>query len=419
MNPSIGANTVARYPARMHEPTLSPEEQLSILIDGVDTVMPQDALLEKLRLGRPLRVKLGVDPTAPDVTLGWAVVFRLLRRFQDLGHTAVLILGDFTALVGDPSGKSETRKRLTAEEVSAYTASCLDMIKDVLSEERLEIRPNSEWLGSMDMHQLLELTSTTTVARLLERDDFAKRFAAQQPISLIEFMYPILQAMDSVAVEADVELGGADQLWNLLMGRQVQTRFGQPPQVAVTVPLLVGTDGSRKMSQSYDNYISIREDPEEIFGKVMSLPDDAMEQWFLLAAGYKEADAARVAAEVRDGTRHPGETKRLLAREVVAIYHGSAVATAAEETFDRLFKEHEVPDDIAEFPLPASMTTEVFIPALLAEAGLVSSNGEGRRMIKQGAVKIDSVRIDVERLDADKVVGKVLQVGKRRFVRIG
>ncbi len=403
----------------MHEPTLSPEEQLSILIDGVDTVMPQDALLEKLRLGRPLRVKLGVDPTAPDVTLGWAVVFRLLRRFQDLGHTAVLILGDFTALVGDPSGKSETRKRLTAEEVSAYAASCLDMIKDVLSEERLEIRPNSEWLGSMDMHQLLELTSTTTVARLLERDDFAKRFAAQQPISLIEFMYPILQAMDSVAVEADVELGGADQLWNLLMGRQVQVRFDQSPQVAVTVPLLVGTDGSRKMSQSYGNYISIREDPEEIFGKVMSLPDDAMEQWFLLAAGYKEADAARVAAEVRDGTRHPGETKRLLAREVVAIYHGSAVATAAEETFDRLFKEHEVPDDIAEFPLSASMTTEVFIPALLAEAGLVSSNSEGRRMIKQGAVKIDSVRIDVERLDADKVVGKVLQVGKRRFVRIG
>ncbi len=402
----------------MQEHTLSPEDQLAILTDGVDTVMPQDALLEKLRLGRPLRVKLGVDPTAPDVTLGWAVVFRLLRRFQDLGHTAVLILGDFTALVGDPSGKSETRKRLTAEEVSAYAASCLDMIKDVLSEERLEIRPNSEWLGTMDMHQLLELTSTTTVARLLERDDFAKRFAAQQPISLIEFMYPILQAMDSVAVEADVELGGADQLWNLLMGRQVQVRFGQAPQVAVTVPLLVGTDGSRKMSQSYGNYISIREDPEEIFGKVMSLPDDAMEQWFLLAAGYKEADAARVAGEARDGTRHPGETKRLLAREVVTIYHGVAAAAAAEATFDRLFKQHEMPDDIDEIALPESMVDEVFLPALLASAGLVTSNTEGRRMIKQGAVKIDGNRIKVERLGSADVAGKVIQVGKRRFIRI-
>jgi len=415
---SIGGNAAARYPGTMVDSLLPAQEQLAILTDGVDTVMPQEALLEKLRLGRPLRVKLGVDPTAPDVTLGWAVVFRLLRRFQDLGHTAVLILGDFTALVGDPSGKSETRKRLSEQEVSAYAASCLDMIKDVLSEERLEVRPNSEWLGTMDMHQLLELTSTTTVARLLERDDFAKRFAAQQPISLIEFMYPILQAMDSVAVKADIELGGADQLWNLLMGRQVQSRFDQEPQVAVTVPLLVGTDGTRKMSQSYDNYISIREAPEEMFGKVMSVPDEAMEQWFLLAAGYSESDAASVASEVSNGTRHPGDTKRLLAREIVTIYHGAEAATEAERAFDRLFKDHALPKDIREIVVPASMEGEVFVPALLAEAGLVSSNGEGRRMIKQGAVKLDGVRIEVERLPKADVVGKVLQVGKRRFVRI-
>jgi tyrosyl-tRNA synthetase len=418
VKPSIGAKRVGRYPAVMFDDSLSPEDQLAILTDGIDTVMPQEALLEKLRLGRPLRVKLGVDPTAPDVTLGWAVVFRLLRRFQDLGHTAVLILGDFTALVGDPSGKSETRQRLSTDDVAAYAASCLDMIKDVLSEERLEIRPNSEWLGTMDMHQLLELTSTTTVARLLERDDFAKRFAAQQPISLIEFMYPILQAMDSVAVQADVELGGADQLWNLLMGRQVQVRFNQEPQVAVTVPLLVGTDGSRKMSQSYGNYISIREDANEMFGKVMSLPDDSMEQWFLLAAGYSEVDASRVAAEVRDGTRHPGETKRLLARQVVEIYHGNGAATEAESAFDRQFKQHAAPENIDELTVPDSMQSEVFVPALLAESGLVSSNSEGRRMIKQGAVKLDGERIDVERLPTAEVRDKVLQVGKRRFIRI-
>lgn len=398
--------------------SLSPQEQLAILTDGIDAVTPDGGLLEKLKLGRPLRVKLGVDPTAPEVTLGWAVVFRLLRRFQDLGHTAVLILGDFTALVGDPTGRSETRKRLTPSEVAAYSESCVDMIKDVLSEERLEIRPNSEWLAAMDMHKLLELTSTTTVAQLLERDDFSKRFAEKRPISLIEFMYPLLQAMDSVAVNSDVELGGTDQLWNLLMGRQVQGRYNQEPQVAVTVPLLVGTDGTRKMSQSYGNYISIRDPADDMFGKVMSLPDAAMEQWFLLAAGYTQADAARIASDVADGSRHPGETKRLLGREIVAMYHGPTAAGAAEAAFDRLFRQHAVPDDVDEISMPESMGDEVFLPALLATAGLVTSNTEGRRMIKQGAVKIDGNRIDVDRLPTADVTGKVIQVGKRRFVRV-
>ncbi|MCP4968257.1 MAG: tyrosine--tRNA ligase [bacterium] len=395
---------------------MTPEQQLEYLTDGVDTVLPEGELLEKLRLDRPLRVKLGVDPTAPDVTLGWAVVFRQLRKFQECGHTAVLIIGDFTAQVGDPSGVSATRRRLDFDEVGQNVSGVLDTIKGLLLPERLELRPNSEWLGAMDMHDVLDLTSKFTVSRIMDREDFSRRWAAHEPISMIEFMYPLLQAKDSVAVAADVEIGGTDQLFNLLVGRDLQERSGQRPQVVLTVPLLVGTDGHQKMSQSIGNYISVRDEPAEMFGKTMSIPDEAMEQWFLLGAGNSESEVAATMAGLADGSLHPGETKRRLAREIVAIYWGEEAAVGAETSFDRLFKQHDAPEDTPTHALPAD--DDIWIPALLNDAGLVASNSEGRRMVNQGAVKVDGVKIEADTMARSGLVDAVLQVGKRRFVRL-
>ena len=393
------------------------DDQLERLLQGIDTVLPEDELRARLAEERPLRVKFGVDPTAPDVTLGWAAVFRLLRRFQELGHIAVLIVGDFTAQVGDPSGKSETRQRLDATTVDAYASSCLDVIKGLLLPERLEIRPNADWLARMTMSDVLELTASLTVAQMLERADFRDRFADNRPISMIEFMYPLLQGYDSVAVEADVELGGADQLWNLMIARSVQARYGQRPQVAMTVPLLVGTDGERKMSQSYGNYISVRDGPDDMFGKTMSLPDAAMEEWFVLAAGWKEAAAGALIAEVAAGKRHPSEAKRLLAREVVSIYWGTEAASAAEEAFDALFRRGEVPEEVDAVAVPFDVDV-IQLPELLESAGLVGSRSEARRLIQQGAVKVDGEKLTEHAVASDDLVGKILQVGKRRFVRV-
>lgn len=392
------------------------DNQLDRLLQGIDTVVPEGELRSRLEEGRPLRVKFGVDPTAPDVTLGWAVVFRLLRRFQELGHTAVLIVGDFTAQVGDPSARSETRKRLDAATVGDYASSCLEMIKDLLLPERLEIRPNSEWLSTMTMTDVLELTSSLTVAQLLERADFKERFADNRPISMIEFMYPLLQGYDSVAVEADVELGGADQLWNLMIGRVVQERYGQRPQLVMTVPLLVGTDGTRKMSQSFGNYISVRDSAEEMFGKTMSVPDAAMEEWFVLAAGRREDEARAIVRALEAGERHPGETKRQLARAVVAQYWDGGAAEAAEAAFDRIFKDKSAPEDMPEIALDGSDPQS--LPALLEAAGLVASRSEARRLIKQGAVKLKGRRVEDEYVGVAELDGQVLQVGKRRFVRV-
>ncbi len=395
----------------------SVDEQLDYLLRGVDTVLPEGELAERLATDRPLRVKFGVDPTAPDVTLGWAVVFRLLRRFQELGHTAVLIVGDFTAQVGDPSQKSETRVRLDAETVAGYASTCLEMIRELLLPERLEVRPNSEWLATMGMRDVLDLTASLTVAQLLERADFKERFTSNVPISMIEFMYPLLQGYDSVAVEADVELGGADQLWNLMMGRVIQERYGQRPQLVMTVPLLVGTDGEKKMSQSFDNYISVRDTAEEMFGKTMSIPDSAMGEWFELAAGWRRSDVDALLAEIAGGTRHPGEAKRLLAREIVAIYHGEEAAHEAEHGFDTVFRDKRIPDGVPRVVLEPG-EDPVFLPALLQRADLVESRSEARRLLKQGAVRIDGVRIDSETVAADILIGQVLQVGKRRFVEV-
>ncbi|MGI9528924.1 MAG: tyrosine--tRNA ligase [Acidimicrobiia bacterium] len=393
----------------------SPTEQLAYITRTVDVALPEGELLRQLELGRPLRVKLGIDPTAPDVTLGWAVVFDLLRRFQEEGHTAVLILGDFTAQVGDPSGKSSTRKRLSDDEVNAYVDSCLPMVQSLLLEENLEIRRNSEWLGAMDMADVLEMTAQMTVARLMEREDFAARWRDQEPISLIEFMYPLLQGTDSVAIRADIEIGGSDQLLNLLMGRDLQIRAGQDPQSIVTVPLLVGTDGVAKMSQSLGNYISVRDPANEMFGKTMSIPDDVLPQWLRLAAVAPPEEVAALEAGLADGSVHPGEAKRDLARRIVDRYWGAGAGAGAEEAFDTLFRRKEVPDDVAEFVLPED--DEVWLPRLLAQAGMVSSNSEGRRMLEQGAVKIDGEPAASDTIAKNELIDMVVQVGKRRFVR--
>lgn len=363
-----------------------------------------------------MRVKLGLDPTAPAVTLGWAVVLRKLRDFQEQGHTAVLIVGDFTARVGDPSLKSETRTRLSAEQVDAYAKQVLTQFEKVLLPEPLEIRYNSEWLGALDMTDVLELTSTGTVAQLLERGDFAKRFEAQTPISVMEFLYPFLQGYDSVAVEADVELGGSDQLWNLMMGRVVQERYGQRAQVAMTLPLLLGTDGSNKMSQSLGNYIGVMESAADMYGKTMSIPDDTMANWFPLVTELPEFEIDEILAGLSTGTIHPRDAKRTLARRITASYHGEEAALAAEEEFDRVFRQKDLPDEIPEVALPAD--DPINLASLLREAGLVASAGEARRLIAQGAISSDGLAIESEWLPRANLRGKVLKVGKRRFLRL-
>lgn len=372
--------------------------------------------MHQLDRGTPLRVKLGIDPTAPDVTLGWAVVFDLLRRFQEMGHTAVLILGDFTAQVGDPSGKSSTRKRLSDEEVNAYVDACLPMVQSLLLPDNLEIRRNSEWLGAMGMVDVLTMTSQITVARLMDREDFANRWRDQQPISMIELMYPLLQGTDSVAVRADIEIGGTDQLLNLLMGRDLQERAGQPPQSVVTVPLLVGTDGVAKMSQSLGNYISVTDSATDMFGKTMSIPDDAIPQWLRLAGGATPSEVESAVEGLDAGDIHPGELKRELARRIVDRYWGKGSGTEAEGAFDRVFRDKGAPEDIDEHTIRERSAT-VWVPGLLSEAGLVSSNSEARRLIADGAVKVDGDKLDTEQVDLDLLVGAVVQVGKRRFVR--
>ncbi len=390
--------------------------ELDRLLRGVDTVNPLDDLVSRLATGRPLRVKLGMDPTAPSVTLGWAVVLRKLRHFQELGHTAVLIVGDFTAQVGDPSGKNETRKRLTADEVKVFAASVLEQFGHVLLPEPLEIRYNSEWLAGLDMAAVLELTSKATVAQMMERGDFSNRYEEGTPISVMEFMYPLLQGYDSVAVEADIELGGSDQLWNLMMGRVIQERYGMEPQIAMTVPLLVGTDGEQKMSQSLGNFIGVTDPADEMFGKTMSIPDHLMEQWFRLATEVEAEEVDGIVAGLAAGDLHPGETKRRLGREIVELYWGAEAAAGAEAAFDRIHKEKDLPDEVDEYQLGPG--DPVSLPTLIRDVGLVASGGEGRRLIQQGAVRLDGEKLDEFEVPRERLVGAVLQVGKRRFVRL-
>lgn len=392
-------------------------EQLRRLIRRAEHVVRVEDLEERLKERRKLRVKLGVDPTARDITLGWAVPLRKLRDFQDAGHTAVLIMGDFTARIGDPSGKSETRPQLTKEEVQANAEQCVSQLLDILSEDNLEVRYNSEWLEPMDLADILKLTSRYTVAQMLERDDFQKRYRDGRPISIIEFMYPLAQAYDSVAVEADVELGGTDQLFNLLVGRDIQRAYGQQPQVALTVPLLEGLDGVQKMSQSLKNYVAIREKPDVMFGQVMSIPDTLTAKYALLATDMTEDEVAEI-----QGASGPaaGAAKRRVARAVVALYHGDDAAASAEAAFDRQFKQHEAPSDVPEVSIPEAAVRgdKVSLPKLLAELGLAASGKEARRLISQEGVRIDGAVVTDEEVARSSLDGALVQVGKRRFVRI-
>jgi tyrosyl-tRNA synthetase len=393
------------------------EEQLHIIESGAEQIVPRAALLEKLKTGRSLRVKLGVDPTAPDLHLGHAVPLRKLRQFQDLGHTVVLIIGDFTALIGDPSGRTVTRPPLTWEQIDSNAQTYIEQAFRILDPDKTELRRNSDWLGKLGFADLLRITSKFTVARTLERDDFANRYAEQRPISLHEFLYPVAQAYDSVAIEADVEIGGTDQLFNLLAGRELMEKQGMEPQVCLTLPLLEGTDGVQKMSKSYGNYIGLTDTADAMFGKVMSIPDALMAKYYRLCTPLEVAEVELIEAELVAGTAHPNETKRHLARAIVALYHGQEAAVGAEEAFDRVFKRHEAPDDVPSVEVVAA--PEMHLPALLKELGLVASNAEGRRIIDGGGVKIDGRSVPAGCFDLpwSDLDGRVVQAGKRRFAR--
>ncbi|HJR45123.1 MAG TPA: tyrosine--tRNA ligase [Actinomycetota bacterium] len=401
-------------------PEAAGSRQLDELLRRTEHVVPREELAERLSSGRPLRVKLGLDPTARDVTLGWAVPLRKLRDFQDRGHTAVLIMGDFTARIGDPSGKSETRPQLSKEEVAANAEACLEALLDVLSKDNLEVRYNSEWLEPMDMADVLRLTARYTVAQMLERDDFAKRYKERRPISVVEFMYPLLQGYDSVAVKADVELGGTDQLFNLLVGRDLQRAYGQEPQVCMTLPLLEGLDGIQKMSQSLKNYVAIRERPDVMFGQLMSIPDSLIGRYALLTTDMEPGEIAEVEAAAHAGGPDAGSAKRRIAARVVTIYHGADAAEAAEAAFDRQFKEHEAPEEVPEAPIPADAVDGdvVYLPRVLAELGMASSRGEARRLLTQGGVRVNGEQVTSEEVPVAELKGALLQVGKRRFVRL-
>jgi len=397
-------------------------EQVRILGAGAVAVVSEADLVRKLERGTPLRVKLGIDPTASDIHLGFAVVLRKLRQFQDLGHTAVLILGDFTAMVGDPSGRSATRPRLSKADVDAHAATYVEQVQRILLPERLEVRRNSEWLGAMGIEDVLRLTARMTVAQMLERDDFAKRYQGGKPISVLEFLYPLLQGWDSVVVEADVELGGTDQLFNNLVGRTLQAQEGQEAQVVLTTPLLEGLDGIQKMSKSLDNCIGIAEPPAEQFGKVMSLPDELMGRYFTLTTGWHPDRVGEVTGGLADGSLAPVDAKRLLARTVVDLYHGDGAGTAAEAEFDKVFKAHAAPTDIPDHVLDASEARDgrIALANVLRQAGLAASNKEARRLITQGGVRRDgAVETDPETtLTPAELDGATLQVGRRRWVHI-
>jgi tyrosyl-tRNA synthetase len=367
-------------------------------------VLPEGELERKLALGRPLRAKLGIDPTGPDIHLGFAVVLRRLAAFQAEGHTAVLIVGDYTARIGDPSGRSKEREVLPDDVLDENAKLFAQQAFRILDRERTEIRFNGEWLGRLDYAEIVRLTRTGTVARLLERDDFAKRFSAREPISVSELLYPFAQGYDSVAVEADVEVGGRDQLYNLLMGRDVMEHYGQEPQAIITYELLVGTDGVEKMSKSMGNYIGIDEPPEEQFGKTMSIPDVALDQWWRLTLDREPPQG------------EPMESKLALARGIVERYHGPDAAARAEQHFARVVREGEAPEEVPEVALPDD--DPVHLPALLADGVGVGSTSEARRLLAQGAVRLNGevvTEIDMPRANLD---GALLQVGKRRFARL-
>ncbi len=398
-------------------------EQMDLLRRGAEQIIPEEGLVAKLEQSlkdnRPLKIKLGCDPSHPDLHLGHAVVLRKLRHFQDLGHEAILVVGDFTGMIGDPSGRNKTRPALSIEETRKNGQSYYEQATLVLSKKRLRITYNSEWLGKLDFADLIKFSSHITVARILERDDFAKRLQQELPISFHELLYPLAQAYDSVELEADVELGGTDQTFNLLMARDLQRAFGQEPQAILTTPLLEGTDGVEKMSKSLDNSIGLTDPPDQMYGKVMSIPDELIFPYYkyctdiVIQKGKGEAITWELTNEISQLSAR--DQKRRLAREIIALYHDEAAAAAGQAAFDQLFIRKELPDDIPEFTLASA---EAFLVQVLKDAGLVASNSEGRRLITQGAVQVDEAVIRDPNFTVKSGQTYIVKAGKRRFLRI-
>ncbi|MGQ9512788.1 tyrosine--tRNA ligase [Thermodesulfitimonas sp.] len=399
-------------------------EQMELIRRGTVEIILEEELEKKLKraiaTGQPLKVKLGLDPTAPDIHLGHTVVLQKMRHFQELGHRAIIILGDFTARIGDPTGKIETRKQLSEEEVRANARTYEEQIFKILDPDKTEVVFNSSWLAPLTFAEVIKLAANYTVARMLEREDFSKRFKAGLPISIHEFFYPLMQGYDSVALAADVELGGTDQKFNLLMGRTLQVAYGQEPQVAITMPLLEGLDGVQKMSKSVGNYVGITEPPGEMYGKLMSLPDTLIVRYLELVTPVPLAEVRAIAAGLENGTLHPRDAKMRLAREVVSQFHSPEAAAKAEAGFIRVFRERELPAEMPEFAVPKEMLENgrVSLPRLLVAAGLVPSTSEARRLIAQGGVRVNEERVGDPAARIIPEAGMVLSIGRRKFIRL-
>ncbi|TNG00605.1 MAG: tyrosine--tRNA ligase [Gammaproteobacteria bacterium] len=392
------------------------ENDLNLIKRGAEEILPEEGLIERLKEGRPLRVKAGFDPTAPDLHLGHTVLINKLRQFQDLGHEILFLIGDFTGMIGDPTGKNVTRKPLTRDDVLANAVTYEHQIFKILDPERTTVMFNSQWMGSMGADDLVQIAAKHTVARMLERDDFSKRYAAGQPIAIHEFLYPLIQGYDSVAMKADVELGGTDQKFNLLVGRQLQEAYGQKPQVILTMPILEGLDGVQKMSKSLDNYIGVSDAPKDMFGKIMSISDDLMWRYFELLSFRPMPEVDKFKKQIMEGA-NPRDIKFMLAEEIIERFHSKTEASNAREAFINQFRQGAIPDDIPEIELTAG-NDGLPIANLLKEAALTSSTSEAYRMIKQGAVKIDGEKISDKDLRLLAGSEHVCQVGKRRFARI-
>ena len=393
------------------------EKSLDIIKRGTAEIIPEEEFVQKLKEQRPLRIKLGIDASGPDIHLGFAVVLRKLREFQDLGHTAVLIVGDFTGKIGDPSGRSKTRPELSDEEIKGNMKNYAEQIYMILRKDRTEFRYNSEWLGKLSPSDIIRLASKITVARMLERDDFSNRYKSHQPISLHEFLYPIFQAYDSVAIKADIEIGGTDQTFNFVTARDIMREMDMPPQVILTMPLLVGLDGKKKMSKSYGNYIAITESPREMFGKVMSIPDELLESYFELALFYTNEEIKKIQIEIKDKEKNPRDIKFKLASEIVKLYHNEKEAEKAAVEFEKVFKMKGLPDEISEFSFDTKETS-IWVIKLLTQTKMAKTNAEARRLIAQGGVEIEGKKISDVNTDVSLDKPLLLKVGKRRFLKI-
>lgn len=395
-------------------------EQMDIIKRGAVEIIPEEELVKKIeksiKTSKPLNIKLGCDPSRPDLHIGHSVVIRKLAQFQELGHQAILIIGDFTGMIGDPSGRNATRPALSLEQTRINGESYFEQASKILHREKTKIVYNSDWLGKMSFEDVIKLASKYTVARMIERDDFTKRFKSGEPISIHEFLYPLAQAMDSVAIESDVELGGTDQKFNLLVGRDIQREFGMEPQVILTMPLLVGTDGVEKMSKSYDNYIGISDEPSQIFGRTLSIPDNLIYNYFELATNVSNQKLGEVKTQLENGSVNPRDLKRELARTIVAMYHNHEAAEIAQTEFDNIFINKGLPDEIEEFKV--GINQEINILDLIVLVNFAPSKGEARRLVTQGGVSIDGEKISDVQYQVKIISGMILKVGKRKFIKL-